>query len=257
MHTYYFIIPSLPPLSLFSRPPLCFPDLRFLLKTSLSRSDFEQTKVVGLFVDLCNIRSFFLEEGIDPHGNLSEKELDEALLMGTYLPEYVFRFLSKFGSVAEKVRNFPTLLTLFFNEEISKAKGFVHTYLTFEREVRLVLLGLRAKKLKRDLAEELKFEDPADPLVAHLLSQVELDEYEPPAEYQELKGLIGECYGAPLAEYEALLGFRFSRLEQLVEGREFSLDRILCYLIQLMMVEDFFALNVQKGTMVLETFKSG
>ena len=257
MQNYYFVVPSLPPLSIRGRPELSFVDMMERLKICLSRKDLEKTKVIRLFVDICNIRALFLEEDIDPHGNLSEKELDEALLLQTNLPEYVFHFLSQFKKVSDKISHFPGLLALFFNEELRKWKGFLHSYLMFERESRLVLVGLRAKRLGIDLLKELQFEDPKDPLVAHLLAQKDMDRYDPPTEYQDLKDLMDSCYQDPWAEYEAFALYRFRRLEEMAEGKAFSVDRILCYMAQLMIVEDLFELDAQKGAMILDTFKSG
>lgn len=254
---YYFVAPSLPPLSIKEKPQLRFLPFIQRLEISLSKSDMEKTRLLRLFVDLCNIRALFLEEEIDPKGNLSEKELDEALLVQAGLPEYVFSFFAQFDKVPDKVRHFSGVLTLFFNEEIPKHRGFLKNYLTFEREARLVLLGLRAKALKRDLAKELQFEEPTDPFVAHLLSQKDADQYEPPLEYKDLKEAILSCYHDPLAELEAFNVYRFAKLDEMVEKEQFSIDRILCYMAQLMIVEDLCELDAQRGHQILETFKSG
>jgi hypothetical protein len=227
------------------------------LDLGLDKKDLAKVRVLRLFVDLCNIRALFLEEEIDPHGNLSEKELDEALLFQMGLPEYVFQFLSQFEKVPDKVSHFPGLLALFFNEESHKHKGFLRAYLTFEREVRLVLVGLRSKLVGSDLMQELQFEDPTDPLVAQLLAQKDADRYDPPVEYQDLKELVSSCYQDPWAEYEAFAEYRFAKLEEMKGKGAFSVDQILCYVAQLMIVEGLFELNRQKGTRILETFKSG
>jgi len=254
---YYFVVPSLPPLSLKAHPEMSFMSLIERLKICLSKKDWEKTKVLRLFIDLCNIRALFLEEEIDPHGNLNEKELDEALLVQEGLPEYVFFFLSQFEKVPDKVRNFSGLLSLFFNEEIPKQTGFLKQYLQFEREVRLVLVGLRAKALGRNLIQELQFEDPREPFVAHLLAQNDTASYDPPSEYASLKELVASCYQDPLAEYENLQKFRFEHWNGMVEGEFFSLDQILCYMAQLMAVESFFALDAIRGSQILDTFRSG
>ena len=93
--------------------------------------------------------------------------------------------------------------------------------------------------------------------MAHLLAQRDADSYDPPMEYQDLKELMASCYNDPWAEYEAFAGYRFRRLEEMAEGPAFSVDRILCYMAQLMIVEDLFELDAQKGMMILDTFKSG
>jgi len=257
MQNYYFIVPSLPPLSIDRKPEIGFEEFNTRLKISLSKKDLEKTKVLRRFVDICNIRALMMEETVDPRGNLNEKELDEALLVHTALPDYVFEFLDRFEKVADKVRNFSGLLALFFNAEIPNHKGFLRTYLTFERECRLVLLGLRAKQLRRDVAKELQFEDVTDPLVAQILAQKDSDSYDPPAEYADLKELIVSCRGDPWLENKAFAGYRFKKIGEIAEGKLFSIDQILCYMAQLMIIESLIELDAERGHMILDTFKSG
>lgn len=257
MGKYFFVVPSLPPLSLDEKPDLSFHELIARLQMSLSRSDLAKVKVIRQFVDLCNIRALLMEEPIDLHGNLNEKELDEALLVHANLPDYVFEFLERYEKTSDKIRNFSGLIALFFNEEIPKHKGFLRAYLQFEREWRLVLVGLRAKMMGRDVARELQFEDPQDPLVAQILAQKDSDRYEPPAEYADLKELITACAYDPLAEHRAFAEYRFKKVEEMTEAHPFSIDQILSYMIQLMIIESIEELDKEKGKMILQTFKSG
>jgi hypothetical protein len=257
MRNYYFVAPSLPPLSLKEKPEITFAELMWRLQINLSKSDLEKAKLLSRFVDICNIRALLMEEPIDPRGNLSEKELDEALLVQMHLPSYVFDFLSQFEKVPDRIKNFSGLLARFFNEEIPKQKGFLRDYLTFEREWRLVLVGLRAKQLGRDLAKELQFEDPTDPLVAHLLAQKDSDRYDPPMEYMEIKEILASCKGDPWAENKAFAEYRFRKIEEIAEGKLFTIDQILSYEAQLMIVEMINELDREKGRMILDTFKSG
>lgn len=257
MRNYYFVVPSLPPLALNVRPEITFEELAARLAINLSKEDLEKTKVLRRFVDINNIRALLMEEGIDPRGNLNEKELDEALLVHTILPDYVFDFLDRFEKTADKIRNFSGLLAHFFNEEIPKQEGFLHRYLTFEREWRLVLLALRAKQLHRDVAKELQFEDPTNAIVAHVLAQKDSEIYEPPPEYAELKEVIASCYADPWAEHKAFAEYRFKKIAELAESTPFTIDQILAYMAQLMIIESMFELDKERGKMILETFKSG
>jgi hypothetical protein len=257
MRNYYFVVPSLPPLSVRERPEMAFEELTHRLEMCLSKSDLAKTHVLRRFVDICNIRALLMEETIDLRGNLSEKELDEALLVHSSLPDYVFEFLGQFEKVSDKIRNFPGLLSLFFNEEIPKNKGFLRTYLTFERECRLVLVALRAKQLGRDVASELQFEDPTDTLVAQILAQKDADSYDPPMEYLDLKELIASCYTDPWLEHKAFAEYRVKKIAELAEGKIFTIDVILSYMAQLMIIENLFELDADRGTMILDTFKSG
>lgn len=257
MGNYYFVITSLPPLSLHERPEISFEELMARLEMNLSKKDLEKTGVLRHIVDIYNIRALLTEEPVDPRGNLNEKELDEALLVHIVLPDYVFDFLDQFEKAADKVRHFHGLLARFFNEEIPKQKGFLKKYLAFERGWRLVLLAIRAKQLGRDVARELQFEDPADPLVAQILVQKDSEVYEPPQEYAEIKEIIASCYADPWAENRAFAEYRFRKIEELSENGPFTIDKVLSYIAQLMIIEGLNELDAERGGMILETFKSG
>ncbi len=258
MRNYYFVVPSLPPLSLRERPEISFEELMARLAINLSKKDWEKTKILRRLVDMYNIRALLMEEPIDPRGNLNEKELDEALLVRAGLPDYVFEFLGQFEKVPDKIRNFSGLLARYFNEEIPKHKGFLRKYLTFERECRLILVALRAKQLGRDVVKELQFEDPTDPLVAHILAQRDSDVYDPPPEYQDLKELLASCGSDPWEENRAFAEYRFKKIDELAETKQpFTIDVILAYLAQLMILEYIIELDTARGRMILDTFKNG
>lgn len=257
MRNYYFVVPSLPPLVLHERPEITFDELMARLEINLNKQDLEKTKVLRRFVDIYNIRALLMEEPVDPRGNLNEKELDEALLVHAVLPDYVFDFLDQFEKVSDKIRNFSGLLARFFNEEIPKQQGFLRNYLLFEREWRLVLLALRAKQLNRDVAKELQFEDPTDPIVAQILAQKDSEIYEPTSEYADLKELMISSHADPWVEHQAFAEYRFRKIAELAESKLFTIDQILCYIVQLMIIEDIIELDKERGSMILDTFKSG
>ncbi len=256
MGNYYFVAPSLPPLSMQDRPEITFEEFITRMRDNLTKKDFEKVQVLRRFVDICNIRALLIEEPVDPRGNLNEKELDEALLGHVLLPDYVFEYLDQFEKVADKIRNFPGLLALYFNAEIPKHKGFLRAYLTFERESRLVLVGLRAKQLGRDVVNELQFEDPTETLVAQILAQKDSDHYDPPMEYTDLKELIASSYNDPWLENKAFAEYRFKKIGEIAEGKLFTIDQILCYMAQLMILENLIELDEERGNMILETFKT-
>ncbi|HEY2811036.1 MAG TPA: DUF2764 family protein [Rhabdochlamydiaceae bacterium] len=257
MKNYYYLVPSLPPLSLSEKPELSFEKLAANLEISLTREDLEKTRVLRCFVDINNIRFLLLEERIDPHGNLNEKQLDEALLIKNILPEYVFDFLDQFEKVSERIRNFTGLLSAYFVNEIPKASGFLKDYLIFERQSRLVLLALRAKRLGRDVVKELQFEDMNDPFIAQIIAQKDAERYEPPEEYKELEDLLASCYGDPWLENRVFAEYRFKKIEEMAEREQFTIDQILAYMAKLMIVEYILELDEEKGKLILDTFKIG
>jgi Protein of unknown function (DUF2764) len=257
MKNYYFLIPSLPPLVLRELPDITFEKLAAQLEINLTKEDLEKTRVLRRFVDINNIRSLLLEEKIDPRGNLNEKELDEALLVKNILPPYVFDFLDQFEKTSDRIRHFSGLLSQYYKNEIPQAEGFLKKYLIFERECRLVLLALRAKKLGRDIVKELQFEDPTDPFVAQILAQKDAADYEPPEEYRELKELLAGCYGDPWLENRVFAEYRFKKIDEMSEKQLFTIDQILAYMAKLMIVEYLLELDEERGKLILNSFKAG
>jgi hypothetical protein len=254
MANYYFLAASLPPLALGEKPDLSFEELISRLDINLNAKDLEKTVVFRRWIDLNNIRSLYLEDAIDPRGNLSEKELDQALLLQDGLPQYVFDFLDQFESVEQKLRFFPGLLAAYFREEIPLQEGFLKRYLEFERSWRLVLLGIKAKELGRDLTEELQFEDLKDPFVMDLLAQKDSIAYDPPPEFLALKEKYLACGPDPLQQFKEISKWRFKQIEELIEEPLFSIDWILGYMAQLLIVEQWNELNPEKGEIILEAF---
>ena len=202
MANYYFLAASLPPIALGEKPDLSFDELVSRLAINLEPNDWQKTVVFRRWIDLNNIRALFLEDAIDPRGNLSEKELDQALLLQDGLPDYVFDFLDKFESVQEKLRFFPGVLAAYFREETPLQRDFLKRYLEFERGWRLVMVGIKAKELGRDLTEELQFEDSKDSLVIDLLSQKDASAYEPPPEFVSLKEKYLSCGPDPYLQFK-------------------------------------------------------
>ncbi|MBS0629453.1 MAG: DUF2764 family protein [Verrucomicrobia bacterium] len=257
MKNYYFVAPSLPPLVLGQAPEITFEELMYRLQLNLSKKDLEQVKVLRLAIDLYNIRAHYSNQPIDSRGNLNEKELDDALLAEADLPQYVFEFLNQFEDVHEKIGHFFGLLSRFYNEEIAKARGFLKQLLKFQRDVRLVLAALRAKKLKRDVVKEFQFEDFTDPLIAHILAQRDMDVYDPPLEYQDLKNKIQAAGDDPLEQYKAVVSYELDRIEEMTGYPLFSLAWILGYVAKLLLVERYTMLDSNRGKEIVDKFKTG
>jgi hypothetical protein len=254
MANYYFLAASLPPLELGEKPDLSFEELCSRLQINMKAKDLQKTVVFRRWIDINNIRALFLEDGIDPRGNLSEKELDQALLLQDGLPQYVFDFLDQFESAPEKLRFFPGVLAAYFREETPKLSGFLKRYLEFERAWRLVLVGIKAKELGRDLTEELQFEDLTDPLVMELLAQKDAISYEPPPEFLSLKEKYLACGPDPFLQFKEIAKWRFKQIDELAIEPLFSIDWILSYMAQLLLVEQWNELDPEKGEIILEAF---
>lgn len=257
MTEYYFLASLLPPLEIGHVPALGFKELKVLLETNLTAPDKVYVRKLLRLIDLENLRAYWAKEPFDPRGNVQEDQMEQALLnvqwpVGEEFPYYLQDFLSKYHSVEDRLVHFPLLMTLFFEYEIENEKGFIREFFTFQREMRLVMLGFRAKKLGRQVAAELQYEDVSDPIVAQILAQKDAKTYEPPFEYNELKPIFEEFSESPLELYKAIYTYQFNHIIELWGGEIFTLDRILNYLARLILVERWLELDIQKGIQVVD-----
>ncbi len=257
MHNYYFVAPSLPTLVLGEIPEISFEEVMSRLELNLTKEDREKVGTLRLAIDLQNIRALYMSKPIDPRANLNEKELDEALLVEADLPEYVFDFLNQFDEDREKVRHFFGLLSRYYSEEIPRQEGFLKDLLSFQREVRLVLAALRAKKTNRDITQELQFEDFKDPFVAQIFAQKDLDDYDPPIEYQDLKHRLLNCPDEPWEQYKTVVSYEFDRIEEMTGYPLFSIDWILGFVARLLLVEQYNSLDAERGKQIVDGYKIG
>lgn len=253
MTNYYFLASLLPSLQIGLPPDLDFREFNQLLKTNLSDVDYQKVRALNLYQDILNLRSLWREEPLNYRGNYDENELEEVLLTRRGLPEYVFDFVEKYDDVKERLRNFAYLLARFFQDEIVQSKGFLKEYLIFERELRLVLIGLRSKLLGRNLVQELQYEDPDDEIVAQLLAQRDTKEYDPPERFGELKALFEANADRPFDLHKAISEYRFQKVNEMIGIDFFSIDRLLAYLVQLAIVEKWLELDKKQGMEIVDT----
>ena len=159
MHKYYYLACSLPSISLKTKPDIGFEELKFMLKLNVSRSDLKKIISFTRFIDICNLRCLWMNKDIDQRGNLNIAELEDVILIKDVFPDYVFDFLDRYENKDDRLKYFTFLISSFFKDVISSSRGFLKFYFQLEKEIRLVLTALRARKLGRELLKELQFED--------------------------------------------------------------------------------------------------
>ncbi|NGX51248.1 MAG: hypothetical protein K1060chlam2_01113 [Chlamydiae bacterium] len=257
MGMYYFLGSVLPQLKLGDKPDILFVELMELFRENMGESDLEKVAKVRQYIDLKNVWQLLKKQPLDPRGNLIEKELDEALVNREGLPEYLFDHFDLYDSEEERLRHFSKVFILFFKEMDETRTGFLKLYFNFERERRLILVGVRAKKLGVDPAKALQYEDFKDPLVAQIIAQKDAAFFEFPFGYEELAEKLKEVEGDPKGQYEAMAAFRFDKLTENWQDHPFSLDYLLCYLVQLMIIEDWIALDETEGNQSLTEIVKG
>lgn len=247
MANYYFLIAAFLPLTLEVKPELSFKELKEMLDLNLSASDLLQVERLLRHIDLYNIRALWLGLPLDDRGNYDALDLEEELLVQDALPPYLVEFLNRYETIPERLRNFSSLYASLYREEQPKLKGFLLKYYQFERELRLNLTALRAKRAGRDVIRELQFEDPTDPLVAEILAQKDAPDFTPSPEFEELKTLFMDNSSDPQKLNRAILQYRFNKIEDMEQNQDFSIDRVLAYIARLILVESSVKLDKQNG----------
>lgn len=252
MASYYFLATLLPSLHIGEKPELGYHELCYFLRDNLSSADYEKVTVIRRFTDIQNIRQFFQGDDLEPYGNIDPLLFEESLITGEGWPPYVVQYLEKYEEPKERLDHFLYLVTRYSQIEIPKLNGFLRRYLKFERDVQLLMTAFRARALGRDLTKELQYEDPKDPLIIQLIAEKEGKSVEPPEPYGDLKPLFEENYHNPLNIHRALYEYRFDWVNREIGEDPFSTNRVLGYLIQLILVEKWLRLDRKKGMKILE-----
>ncbi len=236
MTHYYYLINSFPLLKIGEEPALNVEQLKVAFEENLSRKDKKEVRDFLFYLDLKNIKAFWLGFPLDARANFQEKELEEALLVPDSLPLYVYDFLDRYETKEERIRYFPFLYAQFF---CSFKEGFSQEYFSQERKIRLHLAALKVKKEGGDIIQQMQFEDPQDLDVSYILAQKDREDYEPPDEYEPLKQIFLSQYQIPKALLKAYLQYRFRLIEEMEEKDVFSLPRVLAFLAKLLLVEQY------------------
>ena len=247
MQKYYYLATALPSISLKAKPDLSFEELSFMLKVNLSEKDLKKVILFRRFIDITNLRLLWLNKEIDPRGNLNTAQLEDVILIKDVFDDFVFDFLERYEKTEDRLKKFSFLVASFFNEVIFKETGFLQFYFKFEREQRLILTALRAKRLRLDISKELRFEDLSDDFVHYILAQKDADDFDVPSEYKKVKKIYKQNINNPSKMHRELLEYKFYEIEKFSEKKPFTIDQILAYLACLMIIEDFNKLNVDVG----------
>jgi hypothetical protein len=254
---YYYLAASLIPIEFGDIPGLTFLDLIEKYRLNLTQGDMKQLETIRLFFDLENIKQLYTSRGspasLDSRGNLSKKELKQALEDKNFFPEYVYDFLKQHEANKDIVVHFSSLISAYFTQEARKASGFLRQYLEFERNWRLILTGFRAKKLKRNLYKEFAFEEISDPVVSLIIAQKDSPYFETPVGYEELNEMLLVVKDRPMYQYRYLAEFRFRKVREMAMHKPFTIDYLLAYAVRTTILEDLHALDEVKGQEILNS----
>jgi hypothetical protein len=253
---YYFVGASLPKIGKISNKlERSFEDLMFLYNMNLSDKDLLCLKSFRTYVDIMNLKYHWQHQKnvFDPRGNLQGKEFDENLLIETDLPQYVFDFIEKYDTDETRLSHFPKLLTKFFNDKIEDEEGFLKKYFSFEKQIKIIILALRAKTFKKDILFELRFEDLKNPLVAGLIAQKDQEKIIVPKKFSKLENIYYDNIENPYLLCKNLIIYKLDFFSEIIEQKPFSIDFLLGYLAIFMLIEDWQNLDQKEAKGIIHT----
>lgn len=254
MEKYYFLGCSLPSISLGQKPDVSYFELKKFLDWNLTESDKLVLYDFLQYIDIKNLKSLWLNKPIDLRGNLDLKMLNEAMLAEDFFPDFVFEYLKKNETTEQRIENFSFLLRSFLNYHIQNNKNvFLKSYFTFERETKLLLLALRSKEFKFDISLEMESEDKTDFLVQYILSHLEQAAFEVPKEYVKLQDIFLQNSKDPKGLYRQYLEYCLEKFSEMEAKEPFIIDQILGYITSLMLVEDYYYLDKEKGKTIVNS----
>lgn len=242
---------ALPPLDFSQIPPISLGRFYDILDLNLGKKEKESLISLRRLIDIKNVLSFQTGVHFDPKGNFLEAGLRLALNNGEYLPSYMLEFLEEHSQSADLVEHFPLLYATFFKEEIAKG-GISAEFLTFEKNLNLVLMGYLAKKQGIHLESYLQYEDLVDPLVTHVILQSKnTGPYIFPYEYKDLGESIENTGADPMKQYMAISRYKFHFYQEIVENDSGSFRSICAYMMCIWMLGERAALDEKKGREML------
>lgn len=253
MTKYYYLSTALPPLEMDTENLVSWHYLKEVLQTWLSDADWDKLRVLCGRYDIENLKRLWQRQPLDPLGNYEAAELESAVVRQSDLPEYVLEFLREFHSTEERLKAYPKLVSCYFQETIKKSRGFLREYLEFEWQMRLTLTALRAKRLGRDLGEELQYEEAQNPFVAEILAQKESASFAPPYGFKDLKVLFDTFKDDPISLHRALLEYQFKKWRDLSYEDQFSIDRILSYVVKFTQIKRWRELDRELGLKIIDS----
>ncbi|NBO24153.1 MAG: DUF2764 family protein [Chlamydiae bacterium] len=249
MRNYYYLAISLPDLEIENTPFIRFEELMDQFDINLTKKDALSIAHIRQYFDLVNLEKSLLDEPFDTRGSLDAYKMTEALRFREHFPEFVFDFFDRYKEKEEQIINFYRLYAQYFEQKVSEETP-IYDFITFEQELRLLLLGYRTLRFHKDLEQEFKFEELNRSHIDLIISQKAetkiLDE-------QKLQVLIEKLKGAknPIEVRSLVSSFRFEFYKEQQDFNPFNIKGLIAYMLQLQTLED---LEVKEPLMGLEIF---
>jgi hypothetical protein len=180
-------------------------------------------------------------------------KIESILVEREEVPKFVDDYLNRYGTTQDRLKHFTELMYEYFQRERRIGNGFLKWYFAFESDLKLVLAALRGKIWGIDWVQEFQFVEHPTPLFLSLSEQGGSGPLLLPDQYQPLQHLFDTYKEAPLELDDHIDKFRFDAVEEKVAFEPFSIEHILAYLVQFLIVWKEQKRDAQQGRELIET----
>uniref|UniRef100_UPI003216C2BA DUF2764 family protein n=1 Tax=uncultured Draconibacterium sp. TaxID=1573823 RepID=UPI003216C2BA len=259
---YYCLVSGLPDL-LFNENKLALTSLKFReeLKHQLSRSDYKLVEYLFLPFDDKNLINFLFQQDNPFHslGTISKKVLEEQLTPSDeqiILPEYMLQFIRWMKKRNSKELTFKVeniLHTLYYEFVLTTTNQFLRNWLLFELNSKNILTAFNCIRYDYDLEEHLLKVQPTNTVYSLLINKrLKAELFEDKLSFNDQIFKIAESDTKPVEKEKALDKIRWDYLDEYTFFHYFTIEKILSFVIKLMISERWMKLDIETGRQLLD-----
>ena len=250
----YYLIAGLPELFFVQeKSPFRVVEFRAELHRQLKEEDYRQLFFIFLPFDNSNFLQLLAkeEQALDPRGNFSANQWEEALQDPSRLLPFQRTFLAAYREQSPLAANQSwemQLTTLFYDYVLEAAGPFLQRYFAFERDLRNLLVGISGRTQQQVVDPQYAGQYP----LTDMLKKSHARDFGLANEYPYLEKLLQLEELADIRERERGIDrLRWNFIEELNTFNYFSLEVILGYTLQLMILERWTGLDASRGEELL------
>ena len=253
---YYYLVSSLPELH-FGRFTI-FPDIRYYftyIHQEITPEDSAKIRYMFYPYDNRNLVNICLSKKAEwnPLGNYSKEQLLKMLNESSKeLPEYLNIFYDDYlkGTLpGEEFVLQHEIADRFYEYVLPRTEGFVHEWLTFNRDFRNILVAMSARQNHYSTVNQFISE-------SNVVTRLKTDNsynFGHKADYPFLDDLIQLAESHQVLEMEKQVDFiRWTKIDELSQMAGFSFNAVASFIAKLIMVQRWSSLNAEKGKKVVQ-----
>ncbi|MGB5990016.1 MAG: DUF2764 family protein [Marinifilaceae bacterium] len=251
-NNYYCLIAGLPDLIADdNKVPFMISDFREELLLYLSKGDLKLIDLFFLQEDNKTLLSLLHkgEAELSIVANFSPSYIEERLKEPKDLPSYMIEFINNNQSEKKKydVSDENELTWMFFDYARKSKSKFIRDFFTFEMNLRNLTTALNCRKYDRELQKEIignnKF--------AEALRTSKLKDFGLSDDFPFVERVLSFFDNPAMIEKEKQLDLlRWDFLDEKTTFEYFSIDKVLSFLIRLLLIERWSKLDTESGKKV-------